>query len=81
MTTTGVTINIIDVNDNYPKFDAKSYKRVVDEGATTFSPELIVKATDSDGPSQGAGQVYYSIKSVNTDATLFGIDPVTGNGG
>ncbi len=78
ITTTGVRINILDVNDNYPKFEAKSYKRVVDEGATTFTPQLIIKATDSDGLTQGAGQVFYSIKSVNTDATLFGIDPVTG---
>ena len=39
---------------------------------------MIVKATDTDGPSQGGGQVFYSIKSVNTDATVFGIDSVTG---
>ena len=31
-----------------------------------------------DGPTQGNGQVYYSIKSVNTDATIFDIDPITG---
>lgn len=78
VTTTGVRINILDVNDNYPRFSAKSYKRAVPEGATTFEPFLKIKATDGDGPSQGDGQVFYSIKSVNTDATIFGIDPVTG---
>ena len=62
----------------YFKFQVKSYKRAVPEGATTFEPALIVKATDTDGPSQGGGQVFYSIKSVNTDATVFGIDSVTG---
>ena len=56
----------------------KSYKRAVPEGATTFEPALIVKAKDTDGPNQGGGQVFYSIKSVNTDATVFGIDSVTG---
>mgnify|MGYP001297024926 CR=1 FL=1 len=53
-------------------------RAAVPEGATTFEPALIVKATDTDGPSQGGGQVFYSIKSVNTDATVFGIDSVTG---
>ena len=78
ITTTSVTINIQDVNDNYPRFEVKSYKRDLPEGATTFEPALIVKATDNDGPNQGNGQVFYSIKSINTDATIFGIDPVTG---
>lgn len=78
ITTTSVNIEILDVNDNYPRFEVKSYKRDIPEGATTFEPALIVKATDQDGPTQGGGQVFYSIKSVNTDATVFGIDPVTG---
>ena len=78
ITTTSVIIDIIDVNDNYPRFEAKSYKRAVPEGAITFEPPLIVKAKDVDGPTQGGGKVFYSIKSVNTDATVFGIDPVTG---
>ena len=78
ITTTSIIINLQDVNDNYPRFEVKSYKRDVPEGATTFEPTLSVKATDLDGPAQGDGQVFYSIKSVNTDATVFGIDPVTG---
>ncbi len=78
ITTTSIIINLQDVNDNYPRFEVKSYKRDVPEGATTFEPALSVKATDLDGPAQGDGQVFYSIKSVNTDATIFGIDPVSG---
>ena len=27
---------------------------------------------------QGGGQVYYEIKSINTDATVFEMDPLTG---
>ena len=30
------------------------------------------------GPTQGDGAVYYSIKSINTDATVFEMDAVTG---
>ena len=47
-------------------------------GAIAFEPSLIVKATDLDGPTQGNGQVYYSIKSVNTDSTIFDIDETGG---
>jgi len=39
---------------------------------------MIFQAKDSDGPTQGGGQVFYSIKSVNTDATVFNIDPISG---
>ena len=63
ITTTSITINLQDVNDNYPRFEVKSYKRDVPEGALTFDPPLRVKADDIDGPTQGGGQVFYSIKS------------------
>ena len=104
-TTTRVKIDIIDVNDNYPRFEVQSYKRAIPEGkdsvcfckqksaiclqftqhfvyffpgAIAFEPSLIVKATDLDGPTQGNGQVFYSIKSVNTDSTIFDIDETGG---
>ena len=31
-TTTRVKIDIIDVNDNYPRFEVQSYKRAIPEG-------------------------------------------------
>ena len=34
-TTTRVNINIIDVNDNYPRFEVQSYKRAIPEGKDT----------------------------------------------
>ena len=46
ITTTSVNIEIIDVNDNYPRFEVKSYKRAIPEGAVTFEPALVVKAKD-----------------------------------
>ena len=47
ITTTSVNIDIIDVNDNYPRFEAKSYKRAIPENAVSFEPALIVKAKDT----------------------------------
>ena len=52
VTTTGVRINIEDVNDNLPRFEQDDYARVIEEGADHFEPPLIIKATDSDGPNQ-----------------------------
>ena len=68
VSTTGLTIRVSDVNDNAPKFEKfirprrplgaaaatqyNGYERTVEEGATFFDPPLIVKATDTDGPTQ-----------------------------
>lgn len=52
VTTTGVRINIEDVNDNLPRFEGDEYARVIEEGADHFEPPLIIKATDLDGPNQ-----------------------------
>ena len=47
-------------------------------GDSTFEPPLVLKATDKDGPLQGDGRVFYSIKSINTDSVVFEMDPQTG---
>jgi len=77
-TTTNLVIRIEDVNDNHPEFGLNEYRRVVREGDSVFEPPLFIKATDSDGPLQGGGKVFYTIKSINTDATVFQIDPMSG---
>jgi len=77
-TTTNLVIRIEDVNDNHPEFGLDEYRRVVREGDSVFEPALFIKATDSDGPLQGGGKVFYTIKSINTDATVFQIDPMSG---
>ena len=43
---------------------------------TSFHHPL--QATDSDGPTQGGGRIFYSVHSINTERTVFSIDPVTG---
>jgi len=77
-TTTNLVIRIEDVNDNHPEFGLDEYRRVVREGDAVFEPALFIKATDADGPLQGGGKVFYTIKSINTDATVFQIDPMSG---
>ena len=77
-TTSNLLIRIEDKNDNYPKFDRDEYNRVVREGDAKFQPELFIRATDRDGPMQGGGKVFYAINSINTDATVFEIDPMSG---
>jgi len=77
-TTTNLMIRIEDKNDNHPKFDRDEYRRIVREGETEFQPELFIRATDKDGPLQGGGKVFYAINSINTDATVFQIDEMTG---
>lgn len=77
-TTTNLLIRIEDVNDNHPRFGLDEYRRVVREGDAVFEPALFIKATDADGPLQGGGKVFYTIKTINTDATVFQIDPISG---
>ena len=73
--TTNLIIRLEDVNDNHPKFDRGEYRRVVRESDTSFEPPLYIRATDSDGPLQGGGKVFYNIQSINTDATVFQVRP------
>ena len=34
---------ILDVNDNFPQFEKKQYKRNIEEGATEFKPQFFIK--------------------------------------
>lgn len=61
-----ILIELDDVNDNKPVFEQNEYTRTVREGATSFDPQMFVRATDVDGPAQGNGKVTYSISSHNS---------------
>ncbi|XP_063702044.1 cadherin-23 [Culicoides brevitarsis] len=78
-TNANLYIEIMDTNDNAPSWEQREYVRTVREGATEFEPQFFVRATDIDGPSQGAGKVTYSIESENSiSGHVFTIDPVSG---
>lgn len=61
-----ILIELDDVNDNKPMFEQNDYTRTVREGATSFDPQMFVRATDVDGPAQGNGYVTYAISSHNS---------------
>lgn len=60
-----ILIELEDVNDNKPIFEQAEYSRTVREGATSFDPQMFVRATDIDGPMQGNGKVTYTIQQHN----------------
>lgn len=61
-----ILIELEDVNDNKPVFEQTEFSRTVREDATSFDPQMFVRATDIDGPTQGNGKVAYSISSHNS---------------
>lgn len=74
-----IFIDIIDLNDNFPKFETSEYYRNVREGSKSFEPQFFVKAVDVDGTTQGNGQISYNIESENSiSGHVFSIDPLTG---
>uniref|UniRef100_A0A4W3IWA4 FAT atypical cadherin 3a n=1 Tax=Callorhinchus milii TaxID=7868 RepID=A0A4W3IWA4_CALMI len=57
--TAGVKVEVMDLNDNKPIFDANPYEAVVMEGMPIRTKVIQVKATDED--SGANGQVIYSL--------------------
>ncbi|KAF7997629.1 hypothetical protein HCN44_006200 [Aphidius gifuensis] len=79
VSTVSVLIELADVNDNPPVFEQQEYSRTVREGATSFDPQMFVRATDIDGPTHGNGKVTYSISRHNgMSEGIFKINPETG---
>lgn len=83
ITTVNIFIDVTDINDNNPIFEQVEYSRIIRDGATTFDPQLFVRAFDIDGPDQGGGKIFYSIESTNSisdtdDNHVFSIDENTG---
>ncbi|KAL2722130.1 protocadherin-like wing polarity protein stan isoform X1 [Vespula maculifrons] len=74
-----ILIELEDVNDNKPIFEQIEYSRTVREGATSFDPQMFVRATDIDGPMQGNGKVTYTIHQHNSMMEdVFMVNPDSG---
>ncbi|XP_037117206.1 protocadherin gamma-C5-like isoform X31 [Syngnathus acus] len=77
--TSKIRIQVLDVNDNVPLFDHKSYKISVQENSPNGSFVITTQATDiDDGPN---GEVEYSL-GIHTPPSvlaLFHIDPISGD--
>ena len=67
-----IQINILDVNDNPPKFSASSYTTKVNENASIGHQFFRVSATDDDT------DVGVNLFSLSNNTDTFGIDPITG---
>ncbi|XP_014206917.1 cadherin-23 [Copidosoma floridanum] len=79
ISTVNVLVDLEDVNDNEPVFEQSEYTRIVREGATSFDPQMFIRATDVDGPSQGDGRITYSISQHNSmNDGVLKIHPDTG---
>ncbi|XP_058795727.1 cadherin EGF LAG seven-pass G-type receptor 3 [Phymastichus coffea] len=72
-------IEVGDVNDNDPMFEQSDYSRIIRESATSFDPQMFIRAIDIDGPTQGGGRVSYSITDHNSmNDNVFKLHPDTG---
>lgn len=71
-----VVITILDVNDNAPRFDQRSYSAVIPENVPPQSLVINVTATD---PDEGlGGDIQYDIFNEGEASGLFRIDHKTG---
>ncbi|XP_050441705.1 cadherin-23 [Adelges cooleyi] len=70
-----ILIEVVDVNDNAPVFNALEYRRTIREGATEFQPKLFVQASDSDSGINS--MIRYSMAGSNYDGILM-VNPSTG---
>ncbi|XP_053214575.1 cadherin-23-like [Panonychus citri] len=76
--TANLHIEIVDINDNVPKFQRALYVRELNEKDTTIYPPLILRATDIDGQTQGGTNgIRYHVKWTNL--TGLAIDPISGD--
>jgi hypothetical protein len=69
-----VTVNILDVNDNFPIFGQPSYTTVMSENAPNGS--LVIQVTASDADSIDQGRLVYSLRDT---MNFFTIDSRTGH--
>ncbi|XP_026328265.1 cadherin-23 isoform X1 [Hyposmocoma kahamanoa] len=79
--TASIFVDVIDVNDNAPIFEASDYSRTIRDGATSFEPQFVIRANDADGPLQGNGRIKYTLESDNSitrKGNVFNIDENTG---
>lgn len=75
-TVADVILNILDINDNAPQFDAKTYSAVIQENKPIHSTVIKITATD---PDQGlGGEIYYDLFNEGEASGLFQIDHQTG---
>ena len=76
--TLAISVVVIDVNDNSPQFDQKSYETTVLETADPSVPIIRVQAKDNDDASNGRVSYRLTDQSREQHGNLFKINNVTG---
>lgn len=71
---TNVIIDVININDNSPKFTQKTYTDSVQENSALLTSVAQVSATDKDS----FGGLVYSLNTSDVDSDKFNIDPSSG---
>ncbi|XP_072768492.1 uncharacterized protein [Nerophis lumbriciformis] len=76
--TSQITINVLDINDNFPVFEKNLYKVTVGEKAPKGTVIMRPKATDADEGLNG--EIEYSFGSTTPDSVLsvFNMDAISG---
>ncbi|XP_030648003.1 protocadherin Fat 4-like [Chanos chanos] len=75
--TVQIHITVLDVNDNAPVFNQKTYKATLTENAQKGSKITVVSASDADEGSNGK-ITYYISKTMGSSRNLFIIDQLSG---
>ncbi|XP_043925794.1 protocadherin alpha-C2-like [Protopterus annectens] len=74
-----ITINILDANDNSPKFDQSVYQASLMEDAAVGTLIIQLRATDLDEGTNGAFEYSFSSHTPDNIRGLFEIHPTTGD--
>ncbi|NXQ51719.1 PCDGM protein, partial [Anthoscopus minutus] len=76
--TAQITVQVLDVNDNAPRFDRTTYKVKVPENTPVGAVLLRVNASDPDEGPNGETQYSFGVHTSDSVRRLFALDPRSG---
>ncbi|XP_041799565.1 protocadherin gamma-C5-like isoform X2 [Chelmon rostratus] len=76
--TSQITINVLDINDNFPVFEKNVYKVSLDEKSIKGAVIIKPKATDADEGLNGEIEFSFGSRTPDSVLSIFDIHPLTG---
>ncbi|XP_054890819.1 protocadherin gamma-C5-like isoform X9 [Poeciliopsis prolifica] len=73
-----ITINVLDINDNFPAFEKSIYKVSIGENALKGAPVLTLAAKDADEGLNGEVEFAFGAHTPDNVRSVFDVDPLTG---
>ncbi|XP_023184242.1 protocadherin gamma-C5-like [Xiphophorus maculatus] len=73
-----ITINVLDINDNFPAFEKSIYKVSIGENALKGASVLTLAAKDADEGLNGEVEFAFGAHTPDNVRSVFNIDPLTG---